>query len=275
MAARAVSGMLVLVCVVSGQVCKPAAQSNTSTKDDPKVEEARALLREFLKLNARGLVESPKARELLVGEAAERWATPSIGPMDKEPDKILLIDGAHAVGRVLSRRPTRVVDCYLYMERREDGWKIFAMRELSLTGISEMALVDLRSRPILTEDERFALNQIQLELSSDQELKLWFAKSRESLERLVELALTKLGDKRDYVKYDDDSEPEVSAALQKLFVNSIDLKPHGNIEVVFGGILDNTVGFLFSANNTPPQIAPNSYIWVERVAEKWYLFRTT
>ena len=43
-----------------------------------------------------------------------------------------------------------------------------------------------------------------------------------------------------------------------------------------GGILDNSVGFLYLvAPEAPPQIDPGEYIWVEQIAVDWYLFRTT
>jgi hypothetical protein len=48
------------------------------------------------------------------------------------------------------------------------------------------------------------------------------------------------------------------------------------MEVVIGGVTDNTVGFLYAPDNRPPTSGANSeYIWVEKVADNWYLFRTT
>jgi len=53
------------------------------------------------------------------------------------------------------------------------------------------------------------------------------------------------------------------------------VRKDGNVDVSIGGILENGVGFLYCPENSPPGIDPSSFIWIERVADKWYLYRTT
>ncbi len=45
--------------------------------------------------------------------------------------------------------------------------------------------------------------------------------------------------------------------------------------VTIGGILDNTVGFLFAPPTAVPAMGPNHCIWVELLEPRWYLLRTT
>jgi hypothetical protein len=92
------------------------------------------------------------------------------------------------------------------------------------------------------------------------------------------------------VKADDASVEKARAVLVRLieFSNKQQLRSRAAQELltgemlrlniasfVIGGIMDNTVGFVYSPSNKPPQISPSSYIWVEEIAAGWYLFRTT
>jgi hypothetical protein len=69
--------------------------------------------------------------------------------------------------------------------------------------------------------------------------------------------------------------PKSAAALRKLHLAALETKADGSIEFTIGGMLDNTVGFIYSPKDAPPQIDGWRYIWVEKLAAGWYLFRTT
>lgn len=49
----------------------------------------------------------------------------------------------------------------------------------------------------------------------------------------------------------------------------------GSFQFVIGGITDNTVGYGFSPSGALPPISTDEFIWVERLAPHWFLFRTT
>lgn len=69
--------------------------------------------------------------------------------------------------------------------------------------------------------------------------------------------------------------PKSAAALKNLHFTALETKSDGSIEFTIGGMLDNTVGFIYSPKDAPPQIDGWRYIWVEKIAAGWYLFRTT
>lgn len=69
--------------------------------------------------------------------------------------------------------------------------------------------------------------------------------------------------------------PKSAAVLQSLHLAAAEIKSDGSVEITIGGITDNTVGFVFSPTEKPPQIDGWRYIWIEKVAPFWYLFRTT
>jgi len=67
----------------------------------------------------------------------------------------------------------------------------------------------------------------------------------------------------------------VKEKLKSLHLSSLNKIDEKQIEIIIGGVTDNTVGFLYAPDNKPPLLGPSEYIWVEKVADKWYLFRTT
>jgi len=69
--------------------------------------------------------------------------------------------------------------------------------------------------------------------------------------------------------------PKSAAALKNLHFTALETKSDGSIEFTIGGVIDNTVGFIYSPKAAPPEIDGWRYIWVEKIAAGWYLFRTT
>jgi hypothetical protein len=157
----------------------------------------------------------------------------------------------------------------------DDGWKISEVRLLALTGIIEQAYLELKAKPNLTEEEKNELANMRLILATDKDLTAWFSENRESLDKLYNLVRSKAGKEQFYIRSEDKQFPEVAGALKKLHLTGMSVEVNGNIEMVIGGVTDNVVGFIYSPSKNPPAINPLSYIWVEEVADKWYLFRTT
>ena len=69
--------------------------------------------------------------------------------------------------------------------------------------------------------------------------------------------------------------PKSAAALKSLHFTLLETKFTGDIEITIGGVTDNAVGLIYSPKDKPPQIDGWRYIWVEKLAAGWYLFRTT
>ncbi len=261
-----------LIAILTCLIVSPFAITQKST--DASVEGARATLIQFIEFSNREALRSEQARRLLVAEAAS-WDVPSFGKLADAPDKLVLLDKNLAVGRVQwFGENNYVADMYFYLEF--DGtWKIGAMRRLALTGMVEDLYFALKAKKNLSPEEKDTLANIELVLASDKVLKEWFAHNRELLDQLYNLIRSKVGGESLYINDSDKRFPEVAQSLKRLHLSGVNVQANGNVEIVIGGMLDNTVGFMYSPSKNPPSISPSSNIWVEEVTDKWYLFRTT
>jgi hypothetical protein len=240
---------------------------------DASVGEARAVLVQLAAFSRKQALHTAAARKLLAGEMLD-LKTSSFGRLTDAPDAVFLLSANNAVGRFqLTGERDQITDVYFYLERAQ-GWKVHAVRLMALTGMIEQAYLELKAKLNLTEAEKNLSENFKLTLSPDRELKTWFAANRETLDALRASLPAKKGDTI-YVTRDDAKFPQASALLRKLNVSAAGIEANGNVEIVIGGVTDNTVGFIHSPAKTPPPISPSSYIWVEEVAPHWYLFRTT
>lgn len=238
------------------------------------VEEARATLVRLIRLSDSQALRTEEARKLFVGEMAE-LNIPSFGKLTSEPDKVVMLEKNQAVGRVQRfGNNNQVTDVYFYLTY-DGGWKVSAVRLLALTGIIEQASLALKAKPNLTEEEKADLANFKLILATDKELAAWFAENRAALETLYNLAKSKSGGRQVYIRSEDKEPADVIALLNKLHLSGLSIETDGDVQFIFGGITDNVVGLIHSPSKNPPAISPSSYIWVEEVAAKWYLFRTT
>jgi hypothetical protein len=248
------------------------------------------LLTKFLDLNSRNLVHTLECQALLTGEASSRWTLPSIGPMPRVPDRIVRIDESRAAARVVNREGDRETDLYLYLTK-DQYWRISAMRAMATTGILEMIVAESENRKDMPEGEKEMVANARLTLQSDARLARWFGENREGLESLVRAFRATVPEGVRLVRYDPDlgetgpatdakgrfarDYPEVVGILRELNLNAVSVRENGDLEVNIGGLVDNGVGFIHSPSNSPPPIDPEDCIWVERVADGWYLYRTT
>lgn len=237
-------------------------------------EGARAVLARLAELSRRQAIQTEAARKLLTGEMLE-LNIPSFGNLSEAPDKVLLLEKNSAVGRFqLSGENGQVTDVYFYLQH-DGGWKVSAVRLLSLTGIIEQVYLGLKARPALTEEERALFENYRLTLAPDKELKAWFAANSGTLDELCALLRARGNGRAAGVSRGDEKFPDAAALLRRLNLSAARVEADGDVEIVIGGVTDNTVGFINSPSQSPPKISPSSYIWVEEVAAGWYLFRTT
>jgi hypothetical protein len=73
----------------------------------------------------------------------------------------------------------------------------------------------------------------------------------------------------------DDKGSPLSDRLRALGLIGIGYAESGAIEIMIGGVVDNSVGFLFVGEQAPPPMSDDNYIWVEPIGDGWCLFRTT
>lgn len=237
-------------------------------------EGARVVLQRFLDLNKSRMLQTPEAKLLLTGEALGRWESPYWGILADSPDRVELLSEKSAVGRVQWYGANeQITDFYFYLTF-DGAWKLEAMRNLALTGVVEMVYLDLKKVKDPTEEQLYQLRNSELTLASDAKLRKWFADNQASLTGIVQL----LGSSNEcftgsYAK--TKCLPDVQNAMRKTFLGAIRKEENGDVYLTIGGITDNEVGFLYSPRNNPPRIDPSEFIWVERIADHWYLYRTT
>jgi len=154
-------------------------------------------------------------------------------------------------------------DWYAYLVQDEGRWKLEAVRSLAMTGLPALLLQDLARKPQRTPDDEWTFQNLQLLFKSDVDLKRYVHTQLKRLERIAELEMSGKSD-------------EALAVAKTLFVQSVVTTSDGRIELVIGGVLGNSVGFMFvPSGHSEPPMNPHDYIYVERVIGGWYVFKTT
>lgn len=252
------TAVIPVLAAASPGVRLPAATSGP-------LSQAREVLVQFIVLNQQYKLQRPAARELFTGEALG-WDTPCFGMLASAPDAVVRIDARQAVGRVQwFGANDQVTDMYFYLQR-DPGWKISAMRSLAGTGLIERMVVELKARPSLTATEREELANAQLTLAQDKVLRQHFATHRTMFQQLLQKVQ---GSRKSRT-------PAATAWLtRELHLDRAAARGDGTVDFLIGGIMDNSVGYLYCPSDRPPPINPSDYIWVEKLAPKWYLYRTT
>jgi hypothetical protein len=193
------------------------------------------------------------------------------------------------------------LDTYLHFEK-DTVWKMNAFRVLAMTGIIEQVKIELEKMTrqqvddiiasskkkkkddfsIFTsrEDYNFQLGNAKLILELDDNISKHFLTNQAEFERIKNLALNELEGKNDTaegsLKLLENSKPD----YRKLFISSVSF---GDYEVcskclsfLIGGILDNTVGYLFIKDKKDlPQMDPDGIIMIKEIGGGWYIYKTT
>ena len=153
-------------------------------------------------------------------------------------------------------------DWYAYLRREEGRWKLEAVRSLALTGVPAMVFEELSKKEQRSSEEEWEYRNLMLLFSSDAELRSFASSKADSLERIRSLVR----------EGNNDAAQEVASGLYLGDVRVDD----ANIEVMIGGVLDNTVGLLYvEEGKEPPRIDPRNHIYVEKAVGRWFLFKTT
>ena len=191
------------------------------------------------------------------------------------------------------------LDTYLHFSK-ENIWKANAFRALAMTGMIEGAKKELEqlstkkvdsliaiSKNDTTgnsmfksrEDFDFQLGNLNLILSLDSEIIDHFNKNKIEFERLKDIAFKNL----DTTKADEERSIKLCNGLEndfhKLFISSIKTGGYelGNcINFSIGGMLDNTVGYLFVKDKKDvPEMNPSRIIMIREIGNGWYIYKTT
>lgn len=184
------------------------------------------------------------------------------------------------------------IDTYVHLEKDKD-WKIEAFRALAMTGFMEQALLEMEKMTeaqidtlIQEDNETFKskedyyqeLENIKLTLALDDAIIEHFENNREKFEELKsELQNTKFDkDEQSYRKINIGEQFKTN--YKKLLISAISTHYNckGCFEFVIGGMIDNTVGYLYIPNEqNVPEMNPSRIIMIREIGNGWYLFKTT
>ena len=206
--------------------------------------------------------------EVYAGEMLEHY-------LDKPTLGETLPKGIEVSLRALERNPQREIyavllskdgefqDWYIYLVYDQNKWKISAVRNLALPGLFFMALQELQSKANRTKEEEYRYQNRLLTLKLDSELKEFLQINIDSLNTIALEAKT--------------SQEDATESARHLHLNFVAYEStSGIVDVNIGGILDNSVGYLFVPTGTEvPKMSDDNYIYIEHIAGNWYLYKTT
>lgn len=153
-------------------------------------------------------------------------------------------------------------DWYVFMVRENDIWKISAVRNLALPGVFYSALQQLEQKNPRSEVEEWQYRNMLLTIKSDQELKNYLRSNLAKFKNLANL-------------YSEGDKEKSNEGAKHLYVNFVSDK-EGVIDFNVGGIIDNSVGYLYVPEGSkPPLMSPSGFIYVEEIADGWYIYKTT
>lgn len=153
-------------------------------------------------------------------------------------------------------------DWYAFLVKENDLWKISAVRNLELSGVFYMALQHLEQKTPRSEKEEWQYQNMLLTIKSDRELKEYLKSNLAEFSNVVTL-------------YSKGDKEQSDKAAKRLFINFVNNKD-GAIELNIGGIIDNAVGYLYVPPGAkPPTMDPSEFIYVEEIADGWYIYKTT
>lgn len=204
------------------------------------------------------------------------------------------------VGMTILDSLGRGLDTYLHF-KKATVWKMNAFRALARTGIIEQAKIELEKMTpqqvddliakskekekegysLITsrEDYNFQLANAKLTLELDENIIKHFVANQVAFERLKTLALDELGKssvtEERSVKLLENLKPE----YRKLSISAVSTGGYelGNcINFLIGGILDDTVGYLYVKDKKDvPEMSADNVIMIREIGNGWYIYKTT
>lgn len=205
------------------------------------------------------------------GEMIDRYLDkPTLGQMlapDIKIDEIRQLEQRRdrAIYAVSISNKGTVLDYYLFLEKNKGTWKLDAVRTLWLPGLFSIVLEELEKKKNRTAEEESQYQNMLLTIKSDKDLKLFLSANIKKLQTIADLA--KNGNME-----------KANTLAEKLNLNKVFLSQDypGIIEINIGGMIDNSVGFMYVPNGKkPPAMSSGGYIYIEKVIEHWYLYKTT
>jgi hypothetical protein len=202
--------------------------------------------------------------------------------------KLMYQDTGRAVINVWFHDSITSMDVYFYLQHRA-VWTVYAVRTLAMKTTAEAELLRLDSIPEKGRGKnytkstghtwKFDYNNTKLWGSSDTVLVAHFYSNRKLFVELETLRNKKYPlVQGDSVYAQVTSDKKIRKKTDKLLVRDIivDKYAPGCVLYLLGGVLDNSVGYLYQPDPTKvPPISAGYFILVRPLGNGWYLYKTT
>ena len=198
----------------------------------------------------------------MLGFTTERTMGQYLGPSATKDYRLLSLYDTNAVYAVTVKANGKTQDWYAFVRKSNGAWRLEAVRTLAQTGLINTVATALRQKRDRSPDEEWKLKNADLTLQSDAELRAYLEGNLSKFEALARLIQSRTGNS--------------AAAAKQLYLTSARARESGIVEFIIGGILDDTVGYLYVPDGvSPPRLQPDDVIYIERIADHWYIFKTT
>ena len=193
-------------------------------------------------------------------------------------------DSTSSVYAVTMVDSTHSEDLYCYLKKEDGKWKIDAMRGLALPGFYWTMVDSYRGKEdSLSGFELATYYNMELTTRSDSALCQYLVENESRFRELVEkmsglpdgLMLGAAYRQDEQAQYDTVG---IVDSIKALHLNVAGKSPRfeGVYDFNIGGIMDNSVGYFYSADPTRlPEISKNKYILIRHIKGNWYLYKTT
>lgn len=183
----------------------------------------------------------------------------------KAYDVVAILDlknsGEFDVARVsLEPKNSKNYPLDIYVFNKDDG--IYALRSLAMTGVIKELILGYEKGEIKGDVD---IENLRLILARDSELSKFGRENADKFEQIFEIYNSNLADK----------DKQIEQNLKSIHLSSVVVE--GDVfTLIIGGMLDNVVGFLrVESDEKLPKMTPGYFIMIEKIAPKWYLFKTT
>lgn len=238
--------------------------------------------------------EFPDLARYATGEFAELYkGSPTLGSIVPATvtvtSRILERDAAQAIFNVSMTDNNVTKEWYAYLRVDAGTWKLEAIRTLTLPAKFFETLVAVEKAAIagrLSELGVQELDRSHLTIASDAELKSHFTAQKPLFEAFAKefAALSSI----DVVNFDGRVAPVGSASADQAVGLAQQLRSltlgaairkyrdcEGCVALIVGGDGENQVGYLRAGPGARvPKMSPKSFIYIEPIADGWFLFKT-
>ena len=207
-------------------------------------------------------------------------------------------DKAAVVNMTVLDSTGKGVDTYLHFEK-DNIWKMNAFRALAMTGYIQQMVIELekmtpqqieeiieelkgKEHDMFESEEEYKLyiDNLKLILALDDEIIKHFQAHKPEFERLKNLALDELTSKNvqgeQAVKLLETGRKD----YKKLLITSVSFGDYfvgrDCLSFLIGGMVDNTVGYLYVKDKKDlPEMHPSRIIMIREIGNGWYMYKTT